>query len=56
MISICSIDTEHSEPGTEVKLVWGEKNGQSSNPAVEPHTQTELSANVAPSPYLDDSR
>jgi vanillate/3-O-methylgallate O-demethylase len=56
MISICSIDTEHSEPGTEVKLVWGEKNGQSSNPAVEPHTQTELSATVAPSPYLDDSR
>lgn len=56
MISICSIDTEHSEPGTEVTLVWGEKNGQSSNPTVEPHTQTELSATVAPSPYLDDSR
>ncbi|MFB6252945.1 MAG: aminomethyl transferase family protein [Halobellus sp.] len=56
MISICSIDTEYSEPGTEVTLVWGEKNGESPNPTVESHTQTEISATVQPSPYLEDSR
>lgn len=55
VISICSIDVEHSEPGTDVTLVWGE-NGESKNPLVEPHRQTEVGATVAPSPYLDDSR
>ncbi|QCC49435.1 aminomethyltransferase family protein [Halobellus limi] len=56
MISICSIDREYSEPGTEVTFVWGEEGGQSPNPTVEAHSQTEISATVAPSPYLDDSR
>ncbi|SNR57911.1 aminomethyltransferase family protein [Halorubrum vacuolatum] len=56
MISLCSIDDEYSEPGTEVTLVWGEENGESSNPLVEPHRQTEITATVAPSPYLPDSR
>jgi len=55
VISICSIDVEHSEPGTDVTLVWGE-NDESKNPLVEPHRQTEVGATVAPSPYLDDSR
>lgn len=55
VISICSIDAEHSDPGTEVTLVWGE-DGESKNPLVEPHTQTEICATVAPSPYLEDSR
>lgn len=55
VISICSIDVEYSEPGTDVTLVWGEAPG-SKNPLVEPHQQTEIDAMVAPSPYLDDSR
>jgi vanillate/3-O-methylgallate O-demethylase len=55
VISICSIDVEYSEPGTDVTLVWGEDPG-SKNPLVEPHVQTEVDATVAPSPYLDDSR
>jgi vanillate/3-O-methylgallate O-demethylase len=55
VISICSIDVEHADPGTEVTLVWGEGDG-SKNPLVEPHTQTEVGATVAPSPYLDDAR
>ncbi|MDT3437157.1 aminomethyl transferase family protein [Haloarcula sp. 1CSR25-25] len=55
MISLCSIDIEHAEPGTEVTLVWGEP-GASSNPLVEPHAQKEISATVAPSPYLEDAR
>lgn len=56
MISICSIDRDYSDPGTAVTLVWGEDGGTSSNPTVEPHTQTEISATVQPSPYLEDSR
>ncbi|WP_336023877.1 hypothetical protein [Halobellus salinisoli] len=56
MISICSIDKEYSDPGTEVSFIWGEKDGQSPNPTVEAHSQTEISATVAPSPYLNDSR
>jgi vanillate/3-O-methylgallate O-demethylase len=56
MISICSIDEEYSDPGTEVTFVWGEEGGQSPNPTVERHSQCEISATVAPSPYLADSR
>ncbi|MFC6723985.1 aminomethyl transferase family protein [Halobium palmae] len=56
MISLCSIDVEHSDPGTEVTLVWGEPGDESSNPLVERHSQTEIGATVQPSPYLDDSR
>jgi vanillate/3-O-methylgallate O-demethylase len=56
MISICSIDAEYSDPGTEVEFVWGEPGGSSPNPTVEDHSQTTISATVAPSPYLEDSR
>jgi vanillate/3-O-methylgallate O-demethylase len=44
---------EHSEPGTEVTLVWGEEGGESPNPKVEPHVQTEIDATVAPNPYVE---
>ncbi|WP_152040176.1 aminomethyltransferase family protein [Salinigranum salinum] len=54
VISICSIDVEHSDPGTEVTLLWGD--GETKNPLVEPHEQTYIEATVAPSPYLDDAR
>lgn len=56
MLSICSIDREYSEPGTEVTLVWGEDDDRAPNPLVEPHEQTEIRATVAPSPYVDDKR
>jgi len=55
VISICSIDVAYSDPGTEVTLVWGEGD-DSKNPLIEPHTQTEIDATVAPSPYLQDNR
>lgn len=55
MFSLCSIDTELSEPGTKVTLVWGES-GESPNPRVESHTQTEITATVAPAPYFEDKR
>ncbi|MFD1685027.1 hypothetical protein [Halobellus litoreus] len=54
IISLCSIDVEHSEPGTEVTLVWGEED--SPNPKVERHEQTEIRATVGEVPYSPDQR
>ena len=54
MFSLCSIDTEFAEPGTEVTIVWGEPD--SKNPRVEHHEQTEITAEVAPAPYFEDKR
>lgn len=52
VLSLAVVDIEHAVPGTEVTLVWGEPNGQSPNPKVEPHVQTEIDATVAPNPYV----
>lgn len=46
MLSLCVIDVAHSEPGTEVTVVWGEPG--------EP--QREIRARVAPAPYKPDNR
>jgi glycine cleavage system aminomethyltransferase T len=54
MFSLCSIDVEHAEPGTEVSILWGEPD--SGNPRVEAHEQTEVTATVAPAPYFEDKR
>ena len=55
MLSLCTIDVEYSEPGTEVTVVWGE-GGNPSNPRIQPHRQKEISAHVAPAPYKEDKR
>jgi len=55
MLSLCTIDVEHSDPGTEVTVVWGEGRTPS-NPKVQPHAQTEIRATVAPAPYKEDKR
>ena len=55
MLSLGVIDEAHSEPGTEVTFVWGQE-GESANPAVEPHVRTEVRATVAPVPYVTDRR
>lgn len=44
MISLCVIDLEHREPGTEVTVIWG-------NPGT---PQREIRATVAPAPYKPD--
>jgi len=46
MLSLCTIDVEHSEPGTDVTVVWG-------NPG---SPQKEIRAKVAPAPYKKDNR
>jgi vanillate/3-O-methylgallate O-demethylase len=56
MISLAMIDIEHSEPGAEVTLVWGEEKGGSSKPTVEHHVQVEIRATVAAAPYAEVAR
>ncbi len=53
MLSLAIVDVEQSEPGTEVKLVWGEEGGGSAKPVVERHVQTEIRATVSPVPYAE---
>jgi hypothetical protein len=55
MVSLAVLDPTHSEPGTEVTLVWGEK-GKSAKVTVEAHAQTEIRATVAPAPISDVAR
>jgi len=38
-------------PGAEVRVVWGEENGGTRKPTVEPHQQLEVRAIVSPVPY-----
>ena len=56
MLSLAMVDVEHSEPGTEVVLVWGEEDGGSAKPVVERHVQTEIRAIVSPVPYAEVAR
>lgn len=46
MLSLCSIDREHSELGTEVTVVWGEAGSR----------QKEIRATVSRFPYLNEGR
>ncbi len=46
MLSLCTIDVQHSKPGTEVTVVWG-------NPG---QPQKQIRAVVAPAPYKKDNR
>jgi vanillate/3-O-methylgallate O-demethylase len=46
MLSLCTIDVEQAELGTEVIVVWG-------NPG---HPQKQIRATVAPAPYKQDNR
>jgi len=53
MLTLAVVDAECEEPGTEVTLVWGEENGGSAKPTVEPHVQAEIRAVVSPVPYTE---
>ncbi|RBY82432.1 aminomethyl transferase family protein [Geodermatophilus sp. TF02-6] len=55
MVSLATVDTAHSEPGTEVTVLWGEQ-PNSAKPQVEPHEQVQIRATVAPVPFVDFAR
>ncbi|MEL1251430.1 syringate O-demethylase [Aurantiacibacter gilvus] len=56
MLTLAMIDPDEVEMGKEVKLVWGEPNGGTSKPTVEPHVQTEIKAVISPVPYSNVAR
>jgi syringate O-demethylase len=50
------IDVEHSEPGTNLSVVWGEEGRGSAKPTVERHMQSEIRVTVEPAPISDVAR
>jgi vanillate/3-O-methylgallate O-demethylase len=56
MISLGVVEMTHSEPGTEVTVVWGEEARGSTKPTVERHKQAEIRATVAAVPYAEVAR
>ena len=56
MLTLAVVDPGYAEPGTEVALVWGEEDGGTRKPTVEPHVQTEIRAVVSPVPYVESVR
>jgi syringate O-demethylase len=56
MLTLAVVDAEHAEPGTDVTFVWGEEDGGTAKPTVEPHVQTEIRAVVSPVPYVETVR
>ena len=51
MLALAIMDPAHAAPGTEVTLVWGEPDGGTRKPTVEPHVQTAIKAIVSPVPF-----
>jgi glycine cleavage system aminomethyltransferase T len=56
MLTLAVLDAEYAEPGTDVTLVWGEEDGGTAKPTVEPHVQVEIGAVVSPVPYVEAVR
>lgn len=54
MISLCTIDRDLADPGTEVTVIWGE--GPTNNPRIRDHQPAEIRATVQPAPYKTDRR
>jgi syringate O-demethylase len=56
MLTLAVLNDEFADPGREVSLIWGEPNGGTSKPTVEPHVQMEIRAIVSPVPYVETVR
>jgi glycine cleavage system aminomethyltransferase T len=56
MLTLAMVDESVAEPGTEVEFIWGEPDGGTSKPTVEPHRQVTIKAVVAPAPYSEVAR
>ena len=50
-LSLGFVEEGYAEPGTEVEITWGEVNGGSRKPHIEPHEQIQIRATVASAPY-----
>jgi vanillate/3-O-methylgallate O-demethylase len=55
-ISLAIVNEAQAKPGTQVSVLWGEKNGGTAKSTVERHVQLEIRATVAPSPYSAEAR
>lgn len=55
-LTLAMLDPKYAEPGTKVSLIWGEPNGGTRKPTVEPHVQTAIKAIVAATPYVEAAR
>ncbi len=51
MLTLAIVEEAYAQPGTKVTLLWGEPNGGTRKPTVDPHVQTEITAVVSPVPY-----
>jgi vanillate/3-O-methylgallate O-demethylase len=51
LLSVALVNVEHSTPGTEVTVLWGEPN--SHRPTVERNILREIRAKVAPAPFYE---
>ncbi len=49
MLTLAVLDPEYAEPGSEVTLVWGEEDGGTAKPTVEPHVRRSCGRLSAPS-------
>jgi len=52
-LTLAYLEPEYAEAGAEVMFVWGEENGGTKKPTVEPHRQMEIRATVSPVPYVE---
>ncbi|GGB18755.1 aminomethyltransferase family protein [Allosediminivita pacifica] len=55
-VALACVDAEHAAEGTELQLVWGEPDGGSGRPTVEPHVQMPLKGTVTGWPFSASAR
>ena len=55
-ISLATLDEAEVEFGKEVTVIWGEPDGGSRKPGVEPHVQKEIRATIQPWPYAKQAQ
>lgn len=56
MLALAMLDEAYAKPGQQVTLLWGEPDGGTRKPTVEPHVQVEIRATVSPAPYSEVAR
>jgi vanillate/3-O-methylgallate O-demethylase len=56
MLSLACVDVKYAKPGTKVTVIWGEPDGGTTKPTVEPHQQVKIRATVQPAPYGKTAR